>query len=76
MYSDGIVSRNCRSRKIENASPNAIGMISGHSVPVRWNCCAHTRYIGTMTTCGGSIMVAITTPSARLRPRNRNRARA
>ena len=38
MYSFGIVSRNCRSRKIENASPNAIGMISGHSVPDRWSC--------------------------------------
>ena len=42
-YSDGIVSRNCRSRKIENASPNASGMISGHSVPERWSCCAQNE---------------------------------
>ena len=76
MYSDGIVSRNWRSRKIENASPNAIGMISGHSVPDRWSCCAQMRYIGTITTCGGSIIVAMTTPIAKVRPRKRNRASA
>ena len=62
---------NCRSRKIENASPNAIGMISGHSVPVRWKSWAQTRYSGMIATCGGSIIVAITTIIATLRPRNR-----
>ena len=34
------------------------------------------RVIDEITTCGGSIIVAITTPRARLRPRKRNRASA
>ena len=51
-------------------------MISGHSVPERCSCLAQTRYIGTITTCGGSIIVAITTIIARLRPRNRKCASA
>ncbi len=74
-YSLGIVTRNCRSRKMENASPNSIGMISGHSVPVRWKR-AHMMYIGTIVTCGGSIIVVITRTNASLRPRKRNRASA
>src|SRR5690242_19361606 len=75
-YSLGMVSRNCRSRKIENASVNAIGMISGHRVPDRCSSLAQNRYIGTMTTCGGSIIVEITSIIATLRPRNLNLARA
>ena len=62
---------NCRSRKIENASPKASGMISGQSVPVRWKSWAQTRYSGMIETCGGSIIVAITTIIATFRPRNR-----
>ena len=31
----GMVRKNWRSRKIVNASPNQLGMISGHSVPTR-----------------------------------------
>ena len=34
-YSSGIVRKNCRSRKIANASPNQFGMISGQSEPTR-----------------------------------------
>ena len=58
-----------------NASPNSIGTISGHSVPVRWYR-AHTTYSGTATTCGGSIMVAMTASRARRRPAKRKRASA
>ena len=61
---------------MEKASPNASGMINGHKVPERWSCLAQKRYIGTITTCGGSIMVATTTIIARLRPRNRKWASA
>ncbi len=35
-YSSGIVRKNWRSRKIENASPNQFGMISGQSLPMKW----------------------------------------
>ena len=51
-------------------------MTSGQRVPPRWNWRADTRYIGTMTTWGGSIMVATTTVSASLRSRKRKRKRA
>ena len=61
---------------MENASPNASGMISGHSVPERCSCLAQTRYIGMITTCGGSIIVAITIIIATCRPRNLKCARA
>ena len=43
----GIVRKNWRSRKIENASPKKLGMMSGFSVPMNWipvqswNCLAH-----------------------------------
>jgi hypothetical protein len=43
----GIVRKNCRSRKIEKASPKKLGMIRGLSVPMNWipvhswNCLAH-----------------------------------
>ena len=61
---------------MENASPNAIGMISGHSVPDRSSCLAQNRYIGTTMTCGGSIIVEMTSIIAVLRPRKRNLASA
>ena len=51
-------------------------MISGHSVPVRCKSWAQTRYSGMIATCGGSIIVAITTIIATLRPRNRKWASA
>jgi hypothetical protein len=34
-YSSGIVRKNWRSRKMENASPSQLGMITGQSVPTR-----------------------------------------
>ncbi len=76
MYSLGMVSRNWRSRKMENASPKAIGMMSGQSEPLRPICLAQNRYIGMTVTCGGSIIIAMTAISARLRPRKRNLASA
>ena len=33
----GIVRKNCRNRKIENASPKNAGMISGLSEPIQWS---------------------------------------
>ena len=51
-------------------------MISGHSVPDRCSCLAQKRYIGMMTTCGGSIIIEMTSISDRLRPRKRNLASA
>ena len=33
-YSFGMVRKNCRNRKIENASPSRFGRMSGQSVPV------------------------------------------
>ena len=51
-------------------------MISGQRVPVRWKCLAQTRYSGMIATCGGSIIVAITTIIATLRPRKRKWASA
>src|SRR3954470_14933842 len=51
-------------------------MIRGHRVPESCSCLAQKRYIGTMTTCGGSIIVATTTIIARLRPRKRKWASA
>ncbi len=71
-----MVSRNWRSRKIEKASPKAIGTISGHRLPDRSSCLAQKRYIGMTTTCGGSIIIATTSISDRLRPRKRNLASA
>ncbi len=61
---------------MENASPKAIGMISGHSVPDRSSCLAQNRYIGMTTTCGGSIIIEMTSISDRCRPRKRNLASA
>ena len=57
--SPGIVRKNCRNRKIENASPKNAGTISGLSEPIQ---CSLTkiRYSGTIVTCVGSIIVAIT----------------
>ena len=40
------------------------------------NCCAQNRYIGMTMTCGGSIIVEMTSISASLRPRKRNLASA
>ncbi len=51
-------------------------MINGHKVPDRCSCLAQNRYIGTITTCGGSIIVATTTIIATLRPRKRKCASA
>ena len=74
-YSSGIVRKNCRSRKIENASPNQFGMISGQSVPTRCSF-AHITYSGTTVTCGGSISAISTIMNATFRPRQRTRASA
>ena len=80
MYSSGMVRKNWRRRKIENASPNQFGMITGQSVPMKlkpngWNF-AHATYSGTTVTCGGSMSAISTTMNARLRPRQRRRASA
>ena len=61
---------------MENASPKAIGMISGHSEPERSICLAQNRYMGMMTTCGGSIIMEMTSIRDSLRPRKRNFASA
>lgn len=57
------------------ASPNSVGMTSGHSEPVS-PFRAHIRYSGTVTTCGGSIITQMMTRKSRLRPRKRSLARA
>src|SRR5581483_8003453 len=74
-YSSGIVRKNCRSRKIENASPSQFGRITGQSVPTRPSF-AHITYSGTTETCGGSISAISTTRNAASRPRQRMRASA
>jgi len=68
-YSSGIVTMNCRSRKMENASPSRFGRISGHSVPVRWKL-AHQRYSGTVVICGGNSIMQMITRNTKLRPRH------
>ena len=53
-----------------NASPKAVGMISGYSVPAGATACAHKRYIGhRSSTCGGSIIVEMTTHHRQARGR-------
>ena len=77
----GIVRKNWRSRKIENASPNQFGMISGLRFPMKcspvtsWSF-DHITYTGTTETCGGSISATITTMNATSRPRHRSRESA
>ena len=71
----GMVSRNWRSRKMLNASPASIGRISGHSVPVS-PALAHIRYSGTVTTCGGSIIMQMITTNTAFSPRHRSFASA
>ena len=44
--SSGIVRKNCRSRKIENASPKKAGTISGLNDPTQWSFMNET-YSGT-----------------------------
>src|SRR5262249_47122494 len=80
-YSSGMVRKNWRRRKIENASPSQLGMISGHSVPMKWNprklpSLAQKTYTGTTETCGGSISAIRTTRKTALRPRQRRQASA
>src|SRR3954470_20832139 len=75
-----MVRKNWRRRKIENASPNQFGRITGQSVPMKlnpngWNF-AHITYSGTTVTCGGSISATSTTMNIACRPRHRSRASA
>ena len=51
-------------------------MISGHERPEQVQLLGHTRYMGTITTCGGSIMVTRTSTKATFRPFHRIFARA
>ncbi len=50
--------------------------MSGHRVPERSICWAQNRYMGMITTCGGSIIIEMTSSSDRCRPRKRNLASA
>jgi hypothetical protein len=70
-----MVRKNWRSRKMLNASPKNIGMISGLSDPIQ---CSRTKitYSGTIVTWGGSIRVERTSTNAAWRPRHWSRDRA
>jgi hypothetical protein len=64
------VRKNWRSRKIENASPNQLGMINGASEPTSPSF-AHSTYSGTIVTCGGSIIATSVIRNTASRPRQR-----
>jgi len=68
--SSGIVMKNCRSRKIENASPKKAGTISGFSDGIHWNR-ENTMYRGTTVTWNGSISVERTSTKDACRPLQR-----
>jgi len=67
-----MVRKNCRSRKIENASKKKYGTISGTSVPVSPSR-THRSYSGTIVTCGGSIIATTVIMKNTFCPRHRSR---
>ena len=73
--SSGIDMKNCRSRKIEKASPKKLGTISGVRCPIHPSR-TNTMYRGTIVTWNGSISVASTATNATCRPRHCIRASA
>ena len=67
--------KNCRSRKMVNASPKNSGTISGLSDPIQPRR-TKMMYSGTMVTWAGSIRVDSSRTKLSWRPRQRMRDRA
>src|SRR5690349_15670862 len=68
--SSGIDRKNCRSKKIENASPKKLGTINGLSDGTQWNTFTKTTYSGSAVTWKGNISVAKTRTNTTWRPRH------
>jgi len=75
LSSIGMVLKNCRSKKIENALPKKAGTQSGRKEPTQPSHLKRPN-VGTIKTGKGTIMVASVTAKKKSRPGQRRRAKA